>query len=170
MLWMPNAEKNQRAAAELGDRRAILEHGQSFASFGFFQSNGAPVTMTGMRRKPAACCRCRSTSTGCRWWACGRCSAAPTAGRLRRRGQAEGSACDRHQPRPGSGASAAHPTSSGGRSTWMASRGRSSASCRGDFTLVPWEDKIAFWAANDLRKIPEALDDRGRAAQAGCVD
>jgi putative ABC transport system permease protein len=25
-----------------------------------------------------------------------------------------------------------------------------------DFALVPWEDKIAFWAANDLRKIPEA--------------
>jgi len=24
------------------------------------------------------------------------------------------------------------------------------------FALVPWEDRIAFWAANDLRKIPEA--------------
>src|SRR6185436_4357848 len=24
------------------------------------------------------------------------------------------------------------------------------------FSLVPWEDNIAFWAANDLRKIPEA--------------
>src|SRR5262245_31426563 len=24
------------------------------------------------------------------------------------------------------------------------------------FSLVPWEDKIAFWIANDLRKIPEA--------------
>ena len=24
------------------------------------------------------------------------------------------------------------------------------------FTLVPWEDGIAFWAANDLTKIPQA--------------
>src|SRR5262245_16289497 len=24
------------------------------------------------------------------------------------------------------------------------------------FALVPWEDRIAFWAANDLRKIPQA--------------
>ncbi len=24
------------------------------------------------------------------------------------------------------------------------------------FTLVPWEDRIAFWAANDLRRIPQA--------------
>ena len=24
------------------------------------------------------------------------------------------------------------------------------------FSLVPWADNIAFWAANDLRRIPEA--------------
>ena len=39
------------------------------------------------------------------------------------------------------------------------------------FQLVPWEDDVAFWAANDLRKIPQArLDDRRGPAQAGGVD
>ena len=37
------------------------------------------------------------------------------------------------------------------------------------FTLVPWADDIAFWAANDLSRIPQgALDDRGRPPEAGC--
>jgi hypothetical protein len=61
VLWSTNPERgiNQQPPRPR-DRRAILEHGSAFESFGFFQSNGAPVTMTG-RRKRRACRRCRWT-------------------------------------------------------------------------------------------------------------
>ena len=41
-------------------------------------------------------------------------------------------------------------------STSTASRGSIIGVMPKGFALVPWEDNIAFWAANDLRKIPEA--------------
>src|SRR5262249_44905653 len=48
VLWSTNP---QRGISEQPPNweivRAILDHGRSFESFGFFQSNGAPVTMTG---------------------------------------------------------------------------------------------------------------------------
>ena len=48
VLWTGNAEKGIREQPPNWEIvHAILEHGQSFESFGFFQGGGAPVTMTG---------------------------------------------------------------------------------------------------------------------------
>ena len=132
VLWSTNAEKGiSEQPPNWETVRAILEHGQSFASFGFFQSNGAPVTMTGTAEASRVLQMPVDVNglsvVGVR----------PLLGRTYRLedfddvGQAEGSACDRHQLRY----LAAAPRRRirrhrDGRSTWMASRGRSSASCR----------------------------------------
>ena len=48
VLWSANPEKGiQEQPPNWEIVHALLEQGQSFASFGFFQGGGAPVTMTG---------------------------------------------------------------------------------------------------------------------------
>src|SRR5436190_10809417 len=48
VLWTGNVEKGIRQQPPNWEIvRALLEHGQSFESFGFFQGGGAPVTMSG---------------------------------------------------------------------------------------------------------------------------
>ena len=158
VLWSTNPEQGIREQPPNWEIvRAILEHGQSFESFGFFQGNGAPVTLTGTTEtsrvsqmpvdvnalsvvgvKPAARAHLPSR-------------------RLRRRGQAEGSAGDRRSATTrGSGGSAARRTSIG-TSIHVDGEPRTIIGVMPKgFALVPWEDDIAFWAANDLRKIPEA--------------
>src|SRR4051812_30903865 len=48
VLWGTNPERGiQQQPPNLHIVQALLDHGQSFESFGFFQGNGTPVTMTG---------------------------------------------------------------------------------------------------------------------------
>src|SRR6516162_4343677 len=48
VLWSTNQEKGiQQMPPNWEIVRAVLEHGQSFESFGFFQGEGAPVTLVG---------------------------------------------------------------------------------------------------------------------------
>jgi len=50
VLWTGDAEKGiQQQPPNWNIVQAVLERGQSFESFGFFQSFGAPVTVTGNR-------------------------------------------------------------------------------------------------------------------------
>ena len=122
-----------RAAAELGDRSApSLEHGPPFESFGFFQGNGAPVTLAGPRPRRAA-----SSQMPVDVNALSIVGVKPLLGRTYRLEdfddvvkQKEARAIvisyDTWQRRLG-GIAGRHRHD---RSTWTASRGRSSASCR----------------------------------------
>src|SRR6476659_9998640 len=48
VLWTGDAEKGiHQQPPNWEIVRALLEHGQSFESFGFFQGGGAPVTLSG---------------------------------------------------------------------------------------------------------------------------
>jgi putative ABC transport system permease protein len=157
VLWGTNPEKGiteQPVNWEIV--RAVLEHGHSFESFGFFQSNGAPVTMTGaaeasrVLQMPVDVNGLSVTGVP------------PLMGRTYRLEdfedvvkQKEARAIvisyDTWQRRL-AGASDVI-----GRSIHVDGEPRTVIGVmpRG-FALVPWEDNIAFWAANDLRKIPEA--------------
>ena len=49
VLWSTNQERGIRQMPPNWEIvRALLEHGQSFESFGFFQGGGAPVTLSGI--------------------------------------------------------------------------------------------------------------------------
>jgi hypothetical protein len=48
VLWSTNAEKGIREQPPNWEIvQALLDHGHSFEAFGFFQGNGAPVTLSG---------------------------------------------------------------------------------------------------------------------------
>jgi putative ABC transport system permease protein len=48
VLWATDSERGQgRAPTDWETVQAVLEHGHSFESFGFFQGGGAPVTLSG---------------------------------------------------------------------------------------------------------------------------
>jgi putative ABC transport system permease protein len=136
--------------------RAILEHGQSFESFGFFQGNGAPVTMTGSEETT------RVSQMPVDVNGLSVVGVKPILGRTYRVEDFEDVvkqkearsivvSYDTWQRRLG-GAKDVIGTSihvDGEPRTIIGVMPRG-------FSLVPWEDDIAFWAANDLRKIPEA--------------
>jgi putative ABC transport system permease protein len=136
--------------------RAILEHGQSFESFGFFQGNGAPVTMTGSEETT------RVSQMPVDVNGLSVVGVTPILGRTYRVEDFEDVvkqkearsiviSYDTWQRRLG-GAKDVIGTSihvDGEPRTIIGVMPRG-------FSLVPWEDNIAFWAANDLRKIPEA--------------
>ena len=62
VLWATDTERgaSNQSPTDWETLQAILEHGQSFESFGFFQGGGAPVTLSG-RPRPAESRRCRWT-------------------------------------------------------------------------------------------------------------
>jgi hypothetical protein len=157
VLWSTNPERGiQQQPPNWEIVRAILEHGQAFESFGFFQDNGAPVTLAGTTETSRVSQMPVDVNglsvVGVR----------PLLGRTYRLEdfddvvkQKEARAIvisyDTWQRRLG-GASGVIGTSihvDGEPRTIIGVMPR-------DFALVPWEDRIAFWAANDLRKIPEA--------------
>ena len=156
VLWMPNAEGISEQPPNWETVRAILEHGQSFASFGFFQSNGAPVTMTGTAEASRVLQMPVDVNglsvVGVR----------PLLGRTYRLEDFD----DAVKQKEARAIVISHDTWQrrlGGASDvigWSINVDGEPRTIIGvmprDFTLVPWEDKIAFWAANDPRKIPEA--------------
>ncbi|HYT76686.1 MAG TPA: ABC transporter permease [Vicinamibacterales bacterium] len=157
VLWSANAEKGIREQPPNWEIvRALLEHGQSFEGFGFFQGNGAPVTMSGTTETS------RVSQMPVDVNALSIVGVRPFLGRTYRLEdfddvvkQKEARAIvvsyDTWQRRLGGAPDVV------GRSIRIDEEPRTIIGVmpRG-FALVPWEDNIAFWAANDLRRIPEA--------------
>jgi putative ABC transport system permease protein len=157
VLWSTNAEKGIREQPPNWEIvQALLDHGHSFEAFGFFQGNGAPVTLSGTSETGRVSQMPVDVNglsvVGVR----------PVLGRTYRLEdfddivkQKEARSIvisyDTWQRRMG-GASDVVGTSihvDGEPRTVIGVMPK-------DFSLVPWEDNVAFWIANDLRRIPEA--------------
>ena len=157
MLWSANAEKGIHEQPPNWEIvRALLEHGQSFESFGFFQGGGAPVTLSGTTETS------RVSQMPVDVNGLSIVGVPPLLGRTYRLEdfddvvkQKEARAIvvsyDTWQRRLGGAADVI------GTSIHVDGEPRTVIGVmpRG-FALVPWEDDVAFWAANDLRRIPEA--------------
>jgi putative ABC transport system permease protein len=157
VLWSANPERGIREQPPNWEIvRTLLERGQSFESFGFFQGGGAPVTLSGTSETS------RVSQMPVDWNALSVVGVKPLLGRTYRLEdfgdvvkQKEARAIvvsyDTWQRRlgadPGVVGTSIHVDGEPRTIIGVMPRG---------FTLVPWEDNIAFWAANDLRKIPEA--------------
>ena len=136
--------------------RALLERGSAFESFGCFQSGGAPVTLTGS----SGASRVEQMPVDVN--ALSIVGIKPLLGRTYRLDdfndvvkQKEARAIvisyDTWQHRLGGSADVI------GTTVHVDGEPRPVIGVMPQgFALVPWEDRIAFWAANDLRKIPEA--------------
>ena len=136
--------------------RTLLERGTSFESFGFFQGGGAPVTLTGS----SGASRVEQMPVDVN--ALSIVGIKPLLGRTYRLEdfddvvkQKEARAIvvsyDTWQHRLGGAPDVI------GMTVHVDGEPRTVIGVMPEgFALVPWEDRIAFWAANDLRKIPQA--------------
>ncbi len=157
VLWTTDKEKGiQQQPPNWNIVQAILEHGHSFESFGLFQSFGAPVTLsttTEAKRVSQMPVDVNALSVV---------GIPPVLGRTYRLDDFNDSVKQKEarsvvisyetwQERLGGTSDVI------GKSIHVDGETRSIIGVMPkDFSLVPWEDKIAFWIANDLRKIPEA--------------
>jgi putative ABC transport system permease protein len=157
VLWSANPERGIREQPPNWEIvRALVERGQSFEAFGFFQGNGTPVTLSGTSETS------RVSQMPIDWNALSVVGVKPLLGRTYRiedfadvikqkEARAIVVSYDTWQRRlgadPGVVGTAIHVDGEPRTIIGVMPRG---------FTLVPWADDIAFWAANDLRKIPEA--------------
>jgi putative ABC transport system permease protein len=147
---------NQEQPPDWETVQAVMEHGQSFESFGFFQPWGAPVTLSGTTETR------RVSQMPVDANALALTGVAPILGRTYRT-EDFGDLIKQKEAR-------AIVVS---YDTWQELLGGSGdvigATIRVDgdprtvigvmprgFALVPWADGIAFWAANDLSRIPQA--------------
>ena len=157
VLWTGNAEKGIRQQPPNWETvHAVLEHGQSFESFGFFQGGGAPVTLSTTTEAT------RVSQMPVDVNALSIVGVKPVVGRTYRledfddivkQKEARGVVIsyETWQERLGGAADVV------GKTIHVDGEPRSIIGVMPKgFGLVPWEDKIAFWLANDLRKIPEA--------------
>ncbi len=157
VLWNTDPEHgNPQLPPTWETVQAVLDEGHSFEAFGFFQGNGAPVTLSGAAETS------RVSQMPVDGNALSIVGVPPLLGRTYRPEdfndlikQKEARAIvvsyDTWQRRLG-GAAEVIGTSfhvDGEPRTIVGVMPRS-------FALVPWVDDIAFWAANDLRKIPQA--------------
>jgi putative ABC transport system permease protein len=157
VLWTSNVEKGIREQPPNWEIvQALLEHGQSFEAFGFFQGDGAPVTLSGTTETT------RVSQMPVDANALSIVGVRPLMGRTYRLQdfddvvkQKEARSIvvsyDTWQRRLGGAADVV------GMSIRVDGEPRTVIGVMPrDFTLVPWVDDVAFWAANDLRRIPEA--------------
>jgi predicted permease len=157
VLWSTNPERGIREQPPSYEIvRALLERGQSFESFGFFQGNGAPVTLSGTSETS------RVFQMPVDWNALSIVGVKPLLGRTYRvedfadvvkqkEARAIVVSYDTWQRRLGGNPAVI------GTSIHVDGEPRTIIGVMPQgFTLVPWEDRIAFWAANDLRRIPQA--------------
>ena len=157
VLWNTNPERGIRQQPPSYEIvRALLERGQSFESFGFFQGNGAPVTLSGTSETS------RVFQMPVDWNALSTVGVKPLLGRTYRvedfadvvkqkEARAIVVSYDTWQRRLGGNPAVI------GTSIHVDGEPRTIIGVMPQgFTLVPWEDRIAFWAANDLRRIPQA--------------
>jgi putative ABC transport system permease protein len=157
VLWTTDTERgiNERPPTyEIV--QAVLERGNSFEAFGFFQGGGAPVTLLGTSQAS------RVEQMPIDVNALSIVGVQPLLGRTYRpedfddvvkqkEARAVVVSYDTWQRRLGGSRDVIGTTIrvDGEPRTVIGVMPRG-------FGLVPWEDKIAFWAANDLRKIPQA--------------
>ena len=156
VLWTGDSTKGIRQQPPTWDIvQAILKRGQSFESFGFFQGGGAPVTMAG----PTEASRVSQMPVDVN--ALSIVGVKPILGRTYQ-------VADFDDPVKQKEARSIVIS----YDTWQRLGGRPDVIGQSihvdgeprpiigvmpkDFSLVPWEDNIAFWLANDLRKIPQA--------------
>jgi putative ABC transport system permease protein len=157
VLWTGNAEKGIRQQPPNWEIvHAILDHGRSFESFGFFQGGGAPVTLTGTTETS------RVSQMPVDVNGLSIVGVQPALGRTYRLEdfddvvkQKEARAIvvsyETWQRRLGGTANVI------GASIHVDGEPRTVIGVMPQgFALLPWEDNVAFWAANDLRRIPEA--------------
>jgi putative ABC transport system permease protein len=157
VVWSTNSEKGIRQQPPSWEIiHAVLEHGHSFESFGFFQGGGAPVTLSGTTETT------RVSQMPVDWNALSIVGIPPLLGRTYRLEdfddvvkQKEARSIvvsyDTWQHRLGGAPDVVGTTVrvDGEPRTVIGVMPR-------NFALVPWEDNVAFWAANDLRRIPQA--------------
>ena len=157
VVWKANPERgNLEQSLNWLMVRALLEHGQSFESLGFFQGGGMPVTLTGT----AETSRVSQVPVDVNGLSV--VGVPPLLGRTfrledfddvvkQKEARAIVVSYDTWQRRLGGAAGVI------GMSIHVDGEPRTIIGVmpRG-FQLMPWEDDVAFWTANDLRKIPEA--------------
>ena len=157
VLWTSNAERGIRQQQPSWEIvQAVLEHGHAFESFGLFQGGGAPVTLSTTTEAT------RVSQMPVDVNALSIVGVQPALGRTYRLEdfndgvkQKEARSIvisyDTWQQRLGGAPDVV------GKSIHVDGEVRSIIGVMPKgFSLVPWEDNIAFWIANDLRKIPEA--------------
>jgi putative ABC transport system permease protein len=156
VLWTTDREQgNGQSPPDWEMVQAVLEHGRSFESFGFFQGGGAPVTLSGVEvsrvlQMPVDAGGLSITGV------------APLLGRTYRRGDFE----DVVKQKEARSIVVTYETWQRllggardviGQSIHVDGEPRTVIGVMpAGFRLVPWEDDIAFWAANDLSRIPTA--------------
>jgi putative ABC transport system permease protein len=156
VLWTTDKERgNGRQSPDWETVQAVLEHGRSFEAFGLFQGDGAPVTLTGtevsrVSQMPVDVNGLSITGV------------APFLGRTYRLEDFE----DTIKQKEARSIVVSYETWQrllGGVPDVIGKTIRVDGDPRTvigvmprGFRLVPWVDDIAFWAANDLRRIPKA--------------
>jgi putative ABC transport system permease protein len=157
VVWKANPERgNLEQPLNWLIVRALLEHGQSFESLGFFQGGGMPVTLTGTAETS------RVSQVPVDVDGLSVVGVPPLLGRTfrledfedvvkQKEARAIVISYDTWERRLGDAAGVI------GMSIHVDGEPRTIIGVmpRG-FKLMPWEDDVAFWTANDLRKIPEA--------------
>ena len=157
VVWQANPERgNLEQPLNWLIVRALLERGQSFESLGFFQGGGMPVTLTGT----AETTRVSQVPVDVNGLSV--VGVPPLLGRTfrledfddvvkQKEARAIVISYDTWQRRLGGTAGVI------GMSIHIDGESRTIIGVmpRG-FNLMPWEDDVAFWTTNDLRKIPEA--------------
>jgi putative ABC transport system permease protein len=136
--------------------QALLKSGHSFEAFGFFQGGGAPVTLSGTTDTS------RVSQMPVDVNALSLVGVAPTLGRTYRNEDFD----DVVKQKEARSIVVSYGTWQrllGGAKDVVGSTIRVDGEPRTvigvmprGFSLVPWVDDVAFWAANDLRRIPEA--------------
>jgi len=157
VLWTGNVEKGIRQQPPNWDIvHAVLERGQSFESFGFFQGFGAPVTLSTTTEAT------RVSQMPVDVNALSIVGVKPVLGRTYRLEDFEDTvkqkearsvviSYDTWQRRLGGAANVV------GQTIHVDGEPRTILGVMPQgFSLIPWVDDVAFWIANDLRKIPQA--------------
>ncbi len=157
VLWTTDAERDRGQQPPTWEIvQALLEHGQSFEAFGFFQGGGAPVTFSSSTETR------RVEQMPVDGNGLGIVGVSPLLGRTYRP-EDFGDLVKQKEARS---IVVSHDTWQrllGGADDVIGTSIRVDGEPRTvigvmprGFSLVPWEDGVAFWAANDLTKIPQA--------------
>ena len=156
VLWTADPQKGiQQQPPTWTIVQAVLEHGHSFESFGLFQAGGAPVTLSTSTEAT------RVSQMPVDVGALTVVGVKPVLGRTYVAADFD----DAVKQKEARSIVVSYDTWQhlGGRADVIGQSIHVDGEPRSiigvmpkDFSLVPWEDKIAFWIANDLRKIPEA--------------
>jgi putative ABC transport system permease protein len=156
VLWTTDSERGRgNRPPDWETVQEVLKHGRSFEAFGFFQGGGAPVTLTGVESARVEQMPVDGNGLAIT-------GISPFLGRSylvedfddtvkQKEARAIVVSYETWQRLLGSDKDVI------GKTIRVDGEARTVIGVmpRG-FRLVPWEDDIAFWAANDLRKIPKA--------------